>query len=401
MRAAIARNAGNFDSPRYPPVTGLNNNSAPVANAFDDTGFFQGRGRAGSASGKRPRTESQLEFEAAYDLGKNYNQDHPPPRQPLDTAHIQNLLVAASAIAKDVTPMADDPTTPPTQRAVIAMLLAMMNLMEAVVERGIVPISATAAAVAKKIPASRTANPPAVAAKPAPPPGKQELIDALKKADLETVVFDVNLGTKPISNRDILANSFSVTLNQQTIAAAEKNDKDSAESVRLVDDALSSAENIEFLGGRTKEFENKRSASDPRNRAFCTMPVKLSFPDRSSRILFERTLSAEAGIRATQSYPKNVRTEMTLFRNALLEKYPDHLIMTRPAPLPALELIAFQKRDGEPKWQQLDITHPLPLNIMLRSYSAPNKIILPCESMDGDGAANGGGNTDNGEPECS
>jgi hypothetical protein len=38
---------------------------------------------------------------------------------------------------------------------------------------------------------------------------------------------------------------------------------------------------------------------------------------------------------------------------------------------------------------------------MLRSYSAPNKIILPCESMDGDGAANGGGNTDNKEPDSS
>jgi len=51
--------------------------------------------------------------------------------------------------------------------------------------------------------------------------------------------------------------------------------------------------------------------------------------------------------------------------------------MTRPAPLPALELIAFIKKDGDPKWKKLDETHPLPLNLMLSSYTSPNHIVLP------------------------
>jgi hypothetical protein len=215
-----------------------------------------------------------------------------------------------------------------------------------------------------------------VAAKPAAP-GRADLIDALKKSDTESVIFDCDLGKQPISNRDILANSFSVTLNQATIAFSEKKGKDSTESVRLVDDALSCVDNIEFIGGRSQPFDNRRNPCDTRNGKFCTMPVKVVFPDRNSRINFERTLSDEAGMRASQSYPKQIRHEMTLFRKALLDRYDGHLIMTRPAPLPALELIAFIKKDGDPKWKKLEETHPLPLNLMLSSYSPPNHIVLP------------------------
>jgi hypothetical protein len=104
------------------------------------------------------------------------------------------------------------------------------------------------------------------------------------------------------------------------------------------------------------------------------MPVKITFSNRSARINFEKTLSDEAGIRASQSYPKPIRDEMTLFRNALLERYPDFLIMTRPAP--ALELVAFKKMDGDRKWVKLPESHPLPIDIMLPSYMAPTKLTL-------------------------
>jgi len=246
--------------------------------------------------------------------------------------------------------------------------------MEAVVEKGVIPLSATTSRRNNQNP--KPAPPPAVAAKPAAP-GRAELIDALKKSDTESVIFDRDLGKLPISNRDILANAFSVTLNQSTIAHAEKKGKDSTESVRLVDDALSCVENIDFIGGRSKLFDNRFNPNDTRNGKFCTMPVKVVFPDKNSRINFERTLSDEAGIRASQSYPKQIREQMTLFRKALLDRYDGYLIMTRPANLPALELIAFIKKDGDPKWKKLEETHPLPLNLMLSSYTFPNHIVLP------------------------
>jgi hypothetical protein len=113
------------------------------------------------------------------------------------------------------------------------------------------------------------------------------------------------------------------------------------------------------------------------------MPVKITFSDRNARINFEKTLSEEAGIRASQSYPKPIRDEMTLFRNALLDRYPDFFIMTRPAP--ALELVAFKKKDGDRKWEKLPETHPFPLNIML-SLQTPHPPSPPLPSLEDDGS---------------
>jgi hypothetical protein len=50
--------------------------------------------------------------------------------------------------------------------------------------------------------------------------------------------------------------------------------------------------------------------------------------------------------------------------------------MTRPDRT-TLELIAFRKKDGEPKWNRISEVHALPSNIMLPTYVAPNHIVLP------------------------
>jgi hypothetical protein len=178
-----------------------------------------------------------------------------------------------------------------------------------------------------------------------------------------------------------LNNNFSTDLCRKTVENCEKKDKDSAEHLRLAEDALSCVENIEFIGGRSQPYTDKRKNAPPSNsEPFCSMPVKITFSDRSSRINFEKTLSDESGIRASQSYPKQIRDEMTLFRKALQDRYKDMLILTRPAP--ALELIAFKKNDGDKKWTKLSETHPLPMNIMLSTYKPPTHIVLPALDED-------------------
>jgi hypothetical protein len=81
-------------------------------------------------------------------------------------------------------------------------------------------------------------------------------------------------------------------------------------------------------------------------------------------------------MRAVQLYPDPIRNEMTAFRNALLDRYPGWLIMTRPDRT-TLELIALKKKDGEPKWHRISEIHAIPSNIMLPTYVAPNHIVLP------------------------
>jgi hypothetical protein len=93
---------------------------------------------------------------------------------------------------------------------------------------------------------------------------------------------------------------------------------------------------------------------------------------------------------------------MTMFCYALLERYPDFLIMTRPAPAPALELVAFKKKDGEKKWIKLDETLPIPMDIMLPSYTAPSRLTLPvvCEDVFHDSLSNPGGGAEQGDMNC-
>ena len=260
----------------------------------------------------------------------------------------------------------------------------MLQVLEAVVEKGIEPLS-SAAAGGKDTSSGRNFlkayqkrnAPPAVAAKP-PPPGKKELVAALEKSELESVIFGANLGSAPLSKRDILSQNFTIDIAKKTHATCEKKDKDTAEPLRLVEDALSCVENMEFIGGRSETYTDRRRNAPPsEGEPFCSMPVKVTFSDRQSRINFEKTLSEFAGVRASQSYPKPIRNEMTLFRKALQDRYPDMVIMTRPDTANPLNLAAFMKKDGDRKWIQCPETHPIPLNIMLPSYTPPNHITLP------------------------
>jgi hypothetical protein len=67
---------------------------------------------------------------------------------------------------------------------------------------------------------------------------------------------------------------------------------------------------------------------------------------------------------------------MAVFRKAVMERYPDMVIMTRPD-INTLELLSFKKKEGDRKWIQCAETHPIPMNIMLPSYTPPNHITLP------------------------
>jgi hypothetical protein len=179
------------NDPPCPPVTGWRGNPGPVRNNFDHSGFF--RGRTDSAA-KRKRTETQQEIDAAYDLSRDYLANNPPPKPTLDSATIKEVL--ATALASNVKPILDKPETSEDMRNVVRMMMVMLSVLEAVVEKGIEPLSAAAASAAKSgrhyanndnRNGTKTAAPP-VAAKP-PQPGRKELVDALAKYDLESVIF--------------------------------------------------------------------------------------------------------------------------------------------------------------------------------------------------------------------
>jgi hypothetical protein len=198
----------------------------------------------------------------------------------------------------------------------------------------------------------------------------------LEKSDKESVLFDADLGPLVISNRSVLNANFSAALKKQAEEKASCENRDPKENIRLIDDALSCVENMDFRGQRSKKFINNRNLNDPRNNTFTTMPIIFEFANKASRVNFERTMRECCGARAVQSFPEPIRKEMAAFRKALQERYPDEIVMVRPN-LATLSLVAYKKFHGDARWVDCEETHAIPLGIMLPGYNPPCRITLP------------------------
>jgi hypothetical protein len=127
-----------------PPVTGVGGDNLPVSNSYDPSGNFPPRPRGGSFA-KRQRTDAEAELGAAFDLSRDFPPVTIPAKPVIDPGEIKTLLVAASAISAEVIPTLDAPDAPPEFKKIATMMLSFVALMEAVVEKGIVPLAAATA----------------------------------------------------------------------------------------------------------------------------------------------------------------------------------------------------------------------------------------------------------------
>jgi hypothetical protein len=348
-----------------PPVTGTYGRPSAVAsNRFDESGNF----RARSGSFKRPRVGDEGELDAAFNITRDYPPLSHPPKPLFDCELIKALMVTASEKAVTMKARIDDPNINQDTKDFASANLSMFDLLSAIVEKAIIPL---ANAPPPGWPRGAHAEPPPTAPKPAP--GTKELTKALEIAEKTCIIFDAELGPSPVSNKERLAHVFSATVRAKAIAVAEEACVDAnpdevaldvAEAVRVMDDALSCATNMSFLGQVTRPYTNNRNASDPRNNTFCTLPLKLEFPDRSARIHFERTLRERCKMRASMSLPPGIRTEAEKYRQSLLAKFPGEIVMVR-AESEGLRFAGFHKVDGVGKWVRDTSTCRIPLGAVL------------------------------------
>ena len=378
-----------------PPVTGANHNSRPVANLFDYSNTFRDRSqsfRDRSQSFKRRRRDEQDELlDAVYDLTNDFPPVAPPERPAVDVANIKSVLVEATTMAEGLRPVLDREDLPQESRAIVTMLITLVKLVGTVVEKGIEPISATVvgcgATTSRNFAqaARRMANPAAQQQKNLA--GQKELVDALNRADTESIIFGANLGGAETAHRGTLNANFTADLKNRTVGGVEGQPEAAvAESLRVVDDALACVENIEFLGQRTQPY---KVPGQNNNSGFCSMPVRLSFNDRDSRMHFERTVRSYTGLKVSQSLPTSIRNQMAAFRRALEQRYDGDIIMTRPN-VRNLTFVAFRKEGGVGKWNSLEESFPIPLDIMLPGYKVRETVALPdvgggVSGADGDG----------------
>ncbi len=314
-----------------PPVTGVNRNNSPYANLFDRSGAF--RDRAGSGT-KRPRRDGQDELlDSVYNLTRDFPPLELPGKPAVDVATIKSILVEAATMVGSLEPVLGRDDASNDSKAVLGMLKTLVGLIGAVVEKGIEPLSAAVVGVGapgsrRFAAAARGLANPVAAAPPPPTPGRRELTEALAKSEKEAVVFGVNLGAVGMAHRGSLNANFTADLQRKVVEKAEgKPESDASESLRVVEDALSCADSVDFMGQRSSPYVNQREGA---TGSFCSMPVKLSFQDRDTRINFERTVREKTGLRVIQSLPKPVRDEMAIFRKAMEDRYPGKIILARP-----------------------------------------------------------------------
>jgi hypothetical protein len=222
--------------------------------------------------------------------------------------------------------------------------------------------------------------------KPRVEPGTAELKAALASADKAVVVFDADLGSSPVANRANLNGAFAAGLKSATMKVAEAGCGDVVEAIRVVNDALSCADNVEFLGQTTARKIDKRDPANPVTLPFCSMPVNLEFPDKNTRIHFEKTLRKYCKLKASISLPVQIRKFQSLFLTALRNRYPGKIVMARPDTA-SLSLVAFMKEEGASAWTRCQEKVPIPRGIMLPGATLPNRVELPPAAAHGFGDA--------------
>jgi hypothetical protein len=146
---------------------------------------------------------------------------------------------------------------------------------------------------------------------------------------------------------------------------------DPTEAIRVTDDSLSCASDMEFVGARSEQAKDRAG----KVKEFYMMPVKLRFDDRDARINFERQIKKNCGLRSVMSLPKQIRVEQAAFQKALKERYPGDFVMVRPDSR-TLRLVSYRKVGGEGKWERGQEEIALNPGTMLPGYRARESFSL-------------------------
>jgi hypothetical protein len=189
-----------------PPVTIGGSPSPVVSNLFDASGNFRQR----QGSFKRPRVEGGGggSRDAMYDLSRDAVAATLPVQPKLDIGRIRGLMVKANEAATAIRSRITDGTASAEIVELASSSIALLDLISAVVEEGIIPMSSSVAAPTfAAVAGSR--NAPNVPAKPRPEQGTAELRAALVAAEKTAVIFDADLGPSPVANRTALNIAFS------------------------------------------------------------------------------------------------------------------------------------------------------------------------------------------------
>ena len=359
-----------------PPVTIGGKSSPVVANLFDSSGGFRQR----TASVKRGRYDGgdNAARDNYYDLSRDPNTPAVPTVPKLDVGKVRALMVRANDSATAIRALAAGEAAAPEVRELAGFSILLLDLLNAVVEDGIIPMSSPPSASFASVAGGSSATVRA-AGKPPVEPGTNELRAALAAAEKSAVVFDVDLGPSPVANRGTLNAALAGGLKSAALKVSGGSADAFGEGVRVVNDALSCADNVDFLGQTSTVKIDKRDPENPIIHDFCTMPVKLDFPDKNSRIHFEKSLRKHCNLKAQMALPKQIWKYQSAYLRAMRERHAGKVVMVR-TDAASMSLVAFTKDEGGNVWERCPGMWPIPRGIMLPGFNVDSRIELPLAS---------------------
>ena len=201
-----------------------------------------------------------------------------------------------------------------------------------------------------------------------PTPSSEEILTAkvkrtLREAERRTVIFDLDLGPAPTINKETISRKVTVALHDK----AKSGDHDWAidDAAEMVDDALSCSQ-LEFLGSGTRKFYNNRKRDDPRNGKMCTVPVRMDFKNKETKIQAETTLRSVCKVNCSTPYPKKLRQLISEMIKQGKDSNPGSYIRIK-VNIDDL-LLSAHARHGD-SWTHLKLDTVIPLDILDRNQT--------------------------------
>jgi len=128
---------------------------------------------------------------------------------------------------------------------------------------------------------------------------KKRFVQAVREAEKATLIFNSDMGNVPVMNTNTMNRKFSLALKAKAaVEDGNANGEPKADTVAQLDDTLSMVRSMEYFGKTTKKAKD---------REYFTIPVKLNYKDKLTRIAAEINLRKLCKVSCTTPYHASLR----------------------------------------------------------------------------------------------
>ena len=177
---------------------------------------------------------------------------------------------------------------------------------------------------------------------------KKKFINTVRDAEKSVLVFGLDLGKVPIMNTGTLARKVTEDITTKaSVVDGNTNGRPKEDTVAVLEDTLSMMKGMEFFGKRTKPYTNRKDAEDSANGSFHTLPVKMMFKDKDSKMIAEKVLRSNCKVNCTTPYPIMLRKAIKRTIDSQKVEFPNEFIQVKVDPEAGMLRVS-RRADG--KW---------------------------------------------------